>query len=206
MVIVQFLGVWYQVQPNFDSDDDNEQDIPSCEFYNVTKGEQPNTFVVNTEFELYAQFDGDKPLKYSSISTNYLSALDENLPAMMQITPTIGTNENLTVIIYWYNYCFDCVFSFWIRWTHYRIEFYHFLHWLWVVCGNFQLWQTNQWRRCSIQSACNNLVTFTRLGWEFCRKGKLNLWFKHHMNHQIWYDFICEHNRIIFLTFSFFPN
>lgn len=82
------MGVWYQVQPDFN--DKTDQDIPSCEFYNVSHGTETNKFVVSTLFELYTQFEGDVPLQYESISTSRLTRLDENSPAMMNITPTLG--------------------------------------------------------------------------------------------------------------------
>lgn len=85
------MGVWYLVQPDFA--DKNAHDIPSCEYYNVTRGQEANKFVVNTLFELYTQFDGDVPLQYESISTSRLTSFNENAPAMMSITPTLGEHD-----------------------------------------------------------------------------------------------------------------
>lgn len=94
IVFLQFLGIWYQVQPDYDSVSQNVQDIPTCEFYDIAYSNQRNTYVVNTMFELYAQRKGDTQYKFESISTSYLTTLDENHPAKMIITPTSGKSVN----------------------------------------------------------------------------------------------------------------
>lgn len=35
--------------------------------------------------EIYAQFEGNTPLQYESVSTSYLDVFDGNVPASMQI-------------------------------------------------------------------------------------------------------------------------
>lgn len=96
----QFLGVWYQVQPDLDSDDQSEQNIPSCEYYNIANDVQRNTFLVSTTFELYPQLKEKTPYKYESLSTGHLIALDESLPAKMTVTPTAGTYRLMQMCIF----------------------------------------------------------------------------------------------------------
>lgn len=86
----RFLGVWYQVQPDLDSNDDSEEDVASCEHYNLANSDQHNKFIVNTQFEIYPETTGPKPVKYESTSTNYLTTLDDENPATMSYTPTSG--------------------------------------------------------------------------------------------------------------------
>ncbi len=44
-------------------------------------------------FELYAnRKEGDTQYKFESVSTNYLTAFDENNPATMRFTPVSGKN------------------------------------------------------------------------------------------------------------------
>lgn len=82
----QFLGLWYQVQADDDQTEQQDQlEYPSCEFYNVTHSNSPNRFVVNTQFELYTDFVDGKPVKYETLSTNYLDVLDQ--AAKMNFNP-----------------------------------------------------------------------------------------------------------------------
>lgn len=91
LCLFQFLGVWYQVQPDLDSNDVPEQDIPSCESYSIRRSaDEPNQYVVRTKFEIYPETSETKPIKYESTATNYLTAFDDEIPAMMQYTPTSG--------------------------------------------------------------------------------------------------------------------
>lgn len=82
----QFLGIWYQVQAEDDQTEQQDQhDYPSCEFYNVTHSSSPNRFVVNTQFELYTDLVDGKPAKYETLSTHYLDVLDQ--AAKMNFNP-----------------------------------------------------------------------------------------------------------------------
>lgn len=74
------------MQPDPDTTEQSEQqEYPSCEFYTISNSNNPNRFVVNTQFELYTEFIDDKPIKYQTISTNYLDVLNE--PAKMNLNP-----------------------------------------------------------------------------------------------------------------------
>lgn len=84
------MGVWYQVQLEQDSNDENSKEIPSCEFYTLTSSDEPNQFVINTTFEIYPEFIDNEPLKIESISTKYLTAWDEADPTKMNFAPTSG--------------------------------------------------------------------------------------------------------------------
>lgn len=86
----QFLGVWYQVQPGIDSDDQNEPETPSCEYYNITNSNRPNLYIVNEMIEIYARFEGNTPLQYESTSMSYLNAFNGYVPASMQMRPPFG--------------------------------------------------------------------------------------------------------------------
>lgn len=66
------------MQPEQDpSEQQSEQEYPSCEFYTVTQSNELDRFVVNTQFDLYTDFVNDKPVKYESYSKNYLDLLKE---------------------------------------------------------------------------------------------------------------------------------
>lgn len=82
------MGVWYQIQLDLDSNDVPEQDIPSCESYNVMRTRRPDEYVIKTKFEIYPQNSGPKPIKYESISTNHLTTIDDEVPAKMNYAPT----------------------------------------------------------------------------------------------------------------------
>ncbi|XP_031623293.1 uncharacterized protein LOC116340768 isoform X2 [Contarinia nasturtii] len=85
----RFLGVWYQVQPDVDESeqDENEQEIPSCEFYNVTESKKSNQYIVRTVFELYTNYEEERPLKYETVSKHYLKQLDEEDSAQFRFVP-----------------------------------------------------------------------------------------------------------------------
>ncbi|XP_055317748.1 uncharacterized protein LOC129576552 [Sitodiplosis mosellana] len=71
-------SVWYQVQPDQEPTEEQDQhEYPSCEFYTVTHSNETSRFVVNTQFELYTGFVDEKPAKYETHSTNYLDVLEE---------------------------------------------------------------------------------------------------------------------------------
>lgn len=89
----QFLGIWYQVQPDLDTAGQTEDDLPSCEFYHIGQSQNPNVYVVNTMFELYDEVEGDRPHQYDSVSTNYLMVFGDE-PARMSFAPPTGKYAN----------------------------------------------------------------------------------------------------------------
>lgn len=94
------MGVWYQIQLDLDSNDVPEQDIPSCESYNVMRTSRPDEYVIKTKFEIYPQNSGPKPIKYESISTNHLTTIDDEVPAKMNYTPTSSKSLKIK-----FNFC-----------------------------------------------------------------------------------------------------
>lgn len=66
-------------------------ETPSCEFYNITNSNRPNSYTVNEMIEIYARFEGNTPLQYESVSTSYLHVIDGHFPASMQMKqPNFG--------------------------------------------------------------------------------------------------------------------
>lgn len=43
--------------------------------------------------EVYAQFEGNIPLQYESVSTSYLNKIDGSEPAIMRMRPTYGNKS-----------------------------------------------------------------------------------------------------------------
>lgn len=85
------MGVWYQIQLDQDSTDESSKEIPSCEFYTLTPSDdEPNQITINTTFEIYPEFIDDKPLKFETISTKYLTIWDDADPNKMNFAPPSG--------------------------------------------------------------------------------------------------------------------
>lgn len=82
------------MQPESDtnpiSDEQSEENMPSCESYNIMAGNQPQKFVVNTNFELYPPTTEPKPIKYETKSVHTLTVRDDEHSAMMRYAPTFG--------------------------------------------------------------------------------------------------------------------
>lgn len=78
------------MQPDSGADEQNDQEMPSCEYYDIFYSDQPNKYIVNSLFELYARFEGNTPLQYESVSTNVLTVLNEYIPAKMHLMPIAG--------------------------------------------------------------------------------------------------------------------
>lgn len=50
---------------------------------------------MNTQFELYTEFVDEKPIKYQTLSTNYLDVLND--PAIMSFSPPVITGKSLNI-------------------------------------------------------------------------------------------------------------
>lgn len=71
---IQFLGIWYGVQ--------SENEIPSCEIYNVARSHEPFKYIVSTETKL-----STTNRKYKASFKEYLNVIDYDLPSKMSTMP-----------------------------------------------------------------------------------------------------------------------